>query len=413
MVAQPLVTNRPLSQHWYLGGRIISGTGSDAGLAIVDSGLTDAPVVAAVHAWLASLGRSATWRAVNLTPSFDEVSELAGSLGRPGFLLAIGGGRILDAVKLASLMAESSRVRAHLTVPQRCGAVVVPMDVRRTRPLVAIPTTLGTGSESSAVVVVDDESRRRLVMGQPLAPEGRILDPLATGGLAPHVVAEGLLEVLARLTAPYLGSSADPLADALVEALVGRVIALGTHLRRSGLPGDARLELAEISSLSHDHIMGRRRDPYAVKSWLIGSELARAAGVRKMTALSAVLPVYWARISGGDTRFGDPDRLVRIWDVVRRTHRGAETLPMSPSDGLVRLMSEWGINTLVHLDPADRTALTAHIMRAWGTGLPMLGALRADDIAGVLAEATGDPAARACPAPSPVWPVRNLELRPR
>lgn len=89
MVAQPLVTNRPLSQHWYLGGRIISGTGSDAGLAIVDSGLTDAPVVAAVHAWLASLGRSATWRAVNLTPSFDEVSELAGSLGRPSCLRSV------------------------------------------------------------------------------------------------------------------------------------------------------------------------------------------------------------------------------------------------------------------------------------------------------------------------------------
>jgi NADP-dependent alcohol dehydrogenase len=108
-----------------------------------------------------------------------------------------------------------------------------------------------------------------------------------------------------------------------------------------------------------------------------------------MTAAAAVLPPLWQRIVEGDDRWGSARRLRRLWRAVASVHRPA--LPADPVEGVAGLMDAWlierGIDATV--ERTDRIARAT--MRAWGDGLPTLGALTLADVRRVLAEAVRQP----------------------
>ncbi|MFI1706111.1 daptide-type RiPP biosynthesis dehydogenase [Streptomyces griseoruber] len=323
------------------------------------------------------------------------VLALGTRLDGAGLVLALGGGSLLDRAKLASLVAAGPEVARRLTVPQRTGLIVLTRIPRRPMPLIAVPTTIGTGSEASAVACLAYEHAKCLVMGARLRPELSVLDPLATATLPRHLLVEGVLETFFRLVSPYIGDHAElPEPDARVEATAVRLLRLGYEIVEATRAGgratdEQRARSARLSAESHTQHFHDGRDPYAVKGWLIANELSTVLGLRKMTAVAALLPPLWRAIDQGDARLGSGRRLRRLWAVIR-TGLG-RPLPAEPATGVAALVDAWGIGRHVVADPEATGAIAHRIVRAWGAGLPMLGGLGHTDVLRLLRRTVAAP----------------------
>src|SRR5690606_41823186 len=110
--------------------------------------------------------------------------------------------------------------RGRRTDAQRSGTIILPVRVERRTQLLAIPTTLGTGTELSAVACLVYPEGKRIISGLCLRPDAAVLDPLATETLPVELVAEGTLEALFRTVSPHIGDHADlPEQDTLGEEI--------------------------------------------------------------------------------------------------------------------------------------------------------------------------------------------------
>lgn len=370
---------------------------------LLDSGVADARIAVSVRERIERGGRTARTVVVTGPGTPHEVTELARRLDDTDLVVAVGGGSLLDQAKLAVLLRTGPGALARLTVPQRSGLILLPPEQTRGPRLVAVPTTLGTGSELSAVACLEFEQGKRLIMGGALRPDAAVIDPESTATLPLELVAEGVLEVLFRVTGLYVGDHRDlPTEDALAQALAERTVRLGNEVsvsRAQGRPAGGRLrtEIAKISGLSHAGWVVLSRSPYAGKGWYLANELSTALGLRKMTAVAALLPPLWGAIAAGDTRLGSARRLDALWQRLRAAAldpvgegQSALPLPEAPAAGIAALIDSWGVGRQITAEPGRLTAVAQRSVRAWGAGLPMLDGLNAADIEGLLAQAVFD-----------------------
>lgn len=123
-------------------------------------------------------------------------------------ILAIGGGSVLDTAKIASLLLENEKsVYDLLENP-------LAVDTRSKR-LIVVPTTAGTGSEATPNAIVTDE-RRQLKIGivnPALIPDAVLLDPAMTLSLPPAVTAATGMDALAHCLECYTSKKANPMSD--------------------------------------------------------------------------------------------------------------------------------------------------------------------------------------------------------
>ncbi|MFC8566301.1 daptide-type RiPP biosynthesis dehydogenase [Streptomyces sp. NPDC057245] len=376
---------------------------------LLDGGVAEAGIAGSVRARIERGGRKARTVVVTGPGTPHAVTELARRIQDADLVVAVGGGSLLDQAKLAVLLRTDPDALGRLTVPQRSGLVLLPAGQARGPRLVAVPTTLGTGSELSAVACLEYQGGKRLVMGGALRPDAAVVDPEATATLPADLVAEGVLEVLFRICGSYVGDHRDqPTEDALAQALAERTVRLGHEVRArraAGRAADERLrtEIAKISGLSHAGWVVLNRSPYAGKGWYLANELSSELGLRKMTAVAALLPPLWGAIAAGDTRLGSARRLDALWRRLRTDApdpagqgRTAPPLPEDPAAGIAALIDSWGVGRRVTAEPGRLAVVARRSVRAWGAGLPMLDGLGAADIEGLLAQAVSDPTPVAC-----------------
>ncbi|GAA2226911.1 hypothetical protein GCM10010430_02700 [Kitasatospora cystarginea] len=351
---------------------------------LVDSSLTDSGITALVAAALPVHEVIA----LDGPGDLDSVVRLAERLRRgPGRLVAaVGGGSLLDQAKLATVLAGDPDALPRLTTPQRSGLLLLPWQPQRRLPLLAVPTTLGTGSEVSRVACLHTPQGKRLVAGRSLIPELAVLDPLATATLPAELVVEGVLEALFRVAGVYAGDLRDrPVEDALALTVATRLLVLGYQAVSDGADDEVRGAVARLSALTHSDCLLLDREPFAVRGWYVANELSTALGVRKMTAVAALLPSLFDRIAAGDHRLGSAERLERLWKGL--CSAAPRPLPIEPSAGIATVREHWSVEHHLTAHPADLDAIARRTVRAWGAGLPALGDLTLGDIRAVLGDA--------------------------
>jgi alcohol dehydrogenase class IV len=336
--------------------------------------------------------------------SISDAAALRDDLGSVDCIVAVGGGALLDRAKLGAAVAADGSVLDELRAAGRRGLVALPQRPAPGPLLVAVPTTVGTGSERSGNAVVTATDGRLLVAGAQLTPALGVLDAIATRGLPRQLLLEGAFEALCRVTGPYVGSPAAPAQDALAEAVAARLVALGEGLRRSAHTGDPstdrqRLELARLSGLGHTAAMHAGRDPFGFKPWYVSHELAWSAGMGKAHALAVVLPAVWRAVLAGETRWGSAARLRRIWSTV--TAGSPAPLPGDPVDGLADLTDRWGVPHQAPPGGGHAEAVAARLIDRWGEGLPCLGELDEQALTLVLRDALGTSSAPVVTVASP------------
>jgi len=376
---------------------------------LLDPGVAETEFAARIRAAVPAAGRRSDVLVWSRPGDLPGVTELARQVADADLVVAVGGGTVIDQAKLATLLDAHPAVAGRLAVTQRSGLVVLPSDAVRPMPLVAVPTTLGTGTEASAVACLTHSRGKRLVLGSVLTPEASVVDPLATASLPSPLVAEGVLEALFRVVSPYLGDHSElATEDALVEVIAERLAVLGCQVRAArsagaAVPAEVRVDVARLSGLSHAGWLHRGRDPYSVKGWLIANELSSALGIRKMTAVATLLPALWAAVAGGESRLGSARRLARIWARLRAAGPPElAALPVDPGPGVAALIDHWLIGRESGAAPELIDQVALRVVRAWGSGLPMLGGLAAADVGRLLAAALPPPVRTPAPVPARV-----------
>ncbi|NNC14583.1 iron-containing alcohol dehydrogenase [Corallococcus exiguus] len=136
-------------------------------------------------------------------------------------IVALGGGSALDAGKLVQLLTTHEPPLSRYD-DAKGGDQYVRDDLP---PLIAIPTTAGTGSEvgRSGVVTLADTGRKTVIFSPHLLPKAAVIDPELTLGLPPSVTAATGMDALTHCIEAYVANGFHPLADAVAIDGVMRV----------------------------------------------------------------------------------------------------------------------------------------------------------------------------------------------
>lgn len=142
-------------------------------------------------------------------PSCDEVQRLAEQFRQNGadIIIACGGGSVLDAAKLAGVLATREyTVRDLLEEPARA---------RKCLPTVLIPTTAGTGAEvtPNAIVAVPEKALKVGIVNDAMVADDVILDARLIKNLPRKIAAATGVDALAHCIECYTGKKANPFSD--------------------------------------------------------------------------------------------------------------------------------------------------------------------------------------------------------
>jgi alcohol dehydrogenase class IV len=138
----------------------------------------------------------------------------------PDLVMAIGGGAVIDHGKaLAALVPAPHGPLRYLEVVGEGR----PLDVAPL-PVVAIPTTAGTGSEvtRNAVIGVPEAARKVSLRDPRLYPALAIVDPALAASCPPHVALASGLDAVTQVIEPFVSRRANPITDALCRDAIPR-----------------------------------------------------------------------------------------------------------------------------------------------------------------------------------------------
>lgn len=212
-------------------GRELAALGAHRVLVVTDTGLVRAGLVQPVCGVLeeAGLGHAA-FSDVEANPSVQTVEKALAVYRREECdgILAVGGGSPIDAAKAVGLLASNG---GSLPDYEGMGLVRNPLP-----PFVAIPTTVGTGSEVTVFDVITDTRRQfKMTIASPLlAPKVALLDPALVYGLPRDMVAATGMDALTHAIESYLAKSAHPFSEACA---LYAVEIIGANLR-AAVAGD-------------------------------------------------------------------------------------------------------------------------------------------------------------------------------
>ncbi len=155
-------------------------------------------------------------------------------------IVALGGGSPIDLAKAVGLMSTHPGPLKDYALIEGGLARIRP-DLP---PLVAIPTTAGTGSEVGRGAVIVLEDGRKLALVSPhLIPRLAICDPELTMGLPPGLTAATGMDALSHCIETYLAPASNPPAEAIALDGLGRAAAFLERAVRDGHDREARWQM--------------------------------------------------------------------------------------------------------------------------------------------------------------------------
>jgi len=159
-------------------------------------------------------------------------------------LIAVGGGSSIDLAKGVAIAAtHEGPLKTYATIEG--GSALI---TERVAPLIAVPTTAGTGSEVArgAILIVDD-GRKLGFHSWHLVPKAALLDPELTLGLPPMLTAATGMDAIAHCLETFMAPALNPPADGI--ALDG--LARGwAHVERATRDGQDRVARWNMMSAS-------------------------------------------------------------------------------------------------------------------------------------------------------------------
>jgi alcohol dehydrogenase class IV len=177
-------------------------------------------------------------------PTLDAVikgAELARSSACE-VVVGVGGGSVLDGAKaIAALATNHSPILKYLEVIGESQPLTeAPL------PIIAVPTTAGTGAEVTRNAVLHSpEHQVKVSLRSPLMlPRVALVDPELTFDLPPALTASTGMDALTQLIEPFVSKRANPMTDALCREGLSRVARSLRRAVENGRDSDARHDMA-------------------------------------------------------------------------------------------------------------------------------------------------------------------------
>ncbi|WP_214317589.1 iron-containing alcohol dehydrogenase family protein [Nonomuraea sediminis] len=186
--------------------------GSARAFVVTDPGIAAAGILDRV---LAVLPEAEVFAEVEPNPSVNTVARAIAASGRAEVVVALGGGSSLDAAKAVALGAANPGVAA-ADLDYRAEGL------RPGLPIVAIPTTAGTGAETNGFGVIEDTAaHRKIYLGNSSTqPIVSILDPELTVGLPARATAATGVDALVHGIESLTSRSRNPISEAYAHQAV-------------------------------------------------------------------------------------------------------------------------------------------------------------------------------------------------
>lgn len=145
-------------------------------------------------------------------PDVEEVNRLGEHLRKEkiDFIVALGGGSVIDGAKAASVLIEKeTSIRKYHNTGEK-----VP---KKHLPLIAIPTTAGTGSEVTNVSVLTNRNQgiKAPIASESFYPQYAIVDPTLTWSMPADLTASAGIDVLSHAVEGYWSRLHQPICDVL------------------------------------------------------------------------------------------------------------------------------------------------------------------------------------------------------
>ena len=159
-------------------------------------------------------------------------------------LIAVGGGSAMDCAKGVAIAATHEGPLTHYATVEGGS----PRITERASPLIAVPTTSGTGSEVArgAIIIVDDH-RKLGFHSWHLVPKAAICDPELTLGLPPLLTAATGMDAIAHCMETFMSAAFNPPAGGIALDGLARGWAHIERATRNGSDREARLHMMSAS----------------------------------------------------------------------------------------------------------------------------------------------------------------------
>ncbi|WP_406195136.1 iron-containing alcohol dehydrogenase [Kitasatospora sp. NBC_01560] len=222
--------------------RVGRGAAEDLGDVVADLGLSRPLLV--TDAFLVGTGAAerltATLRRAGLhprlfsgtvpDPTTDSLAAGLEALREHGAdsVIGFGGGSPMDSAKaLALLGVQGGHMRDYRAPRVNRGPAL---------PVIAVPTTAGSGSEATQVTVITDSGtdEKMLCLGPAFLPLAAVVDADLTMSMPPRLTADTGIDALTHAVEAYVSRKANPFSDGLALAAVTTI---GRHLRRAYADG--------------------------------------------------------------------------------------------------------------------------------------------------------------------------------
>lgn len=191
---------------------------------------------------------------VEAEPRLEAANLITDFVRRQQFdlVVGVGGGSVMDMAKVGSLMAVNDGKPADY--------LGVDLVKKPALPKILVPTTSGTGSEVTDVVVLGDQAERmkKVIISPHVFSDCAVVDPLMTVSSPQRVTAASGIDALAHCVEGYTSNLSNPFTDALALAAIKLV---GANLRTAFANGEnveARYNMAVASLMGGMQVANAR-----------------------------------------------------------------------------------------------------------------------------------------------------------
>jgi alcohol dehydrogenase len=364
----------------------VAGLGATSAFVVTDPGVVRSGVAGRVVDLLRVAGiRVELHDAIEPNPPTAVIERGSGALrrfaGEPDrtVVVALGGGSTMDSAKVIALRATNQRAVMALGYHDE---TVIPG-----LPVVAIPTTAGTGSETNTYGVITDEAlgRKGYVGHESVLPKVAILDPELTLGLPPEPTAATGVDALTHSLESLLSRNPNPFAEAIA---LGVIRTIAEWLPRAVDDGSDLEARSRMLLAAHYAGVGQQSGTGVGAVHAIGHAIGTRGRVAHGTALATVMPEVF------ETYLGVRDRELALAAVAMGAagpadhHGSAAWAAIDAIEGLLRRLGQRRTLTELGLTPDTHETIAADAVDDPAIrNSPRLPST--DDVLGILAAVSG------------------------
>lgn len=285
-------------------------------------------------------------------------------------ILGLGGGSSLDVAKGISILTANAG-----NILDYCGVNLVP---HKGAPLILMPTTAGTGSEVTRVLVLTDEKQniKNVVFTPHALADVAIVDPALTFSLPPQVTADTGIDALVHAIESYVSMNATVFSDVLAERAIELIARYLPMAMAKGSNADARYQMSVAATMAGLAFGSSAVGAVHALAYPLGTEYHMTHGRTNAIMLPHVMTYNVA---------GNPEKYAYIAELMGHDTEGYSPLEAGElaADAVKKLLTAIGVSCRLSdygIPKEDTTKLAAGAMKQSRLFVPNPRDLTEDDV---------------------------------